>query len=557
MQKIVSFIEHIFLTVDRRSQRLLLFSSFLGVAWFTLELSFIYILQIFLFSLKLISSAQLQAPSWLPVGVLPCTVLLIAFGVVRASVNYLKSYFSIAAQHSFVRSSRYELIEKGLDSKYFTSSSDFVTLFSERVNQSGIFIQYISFGTVAFFSVLLFFGFGLFYAPREMVFSLSVTILLMAPIKRITYKIQKIGDCLIEEWNDVNTNVILAKRNMFFLEVYKLIDYKKNEIKASLSSYENNYNSFASIASFLSSLPLLVGIFVLSICSYFSVEYFQTPGVRVLSFFYIFLRTIQGLSELNTIYAVLKLNYPSFRDVRKVTLDLREMAERERDKKRALSQLSLKDNISFVIMDVSFGYSGERFLFHDVSMQAKTGDVVVIKGPSGVGKSTFLKLLLGLEKPVKGEIKINEINVLSLNPNWREYLGYVGPDPFLIKGSIRENLNFGHLNFNQLNDQDYLDALSIAGLDSEFKQSNITLDTLIAETSFLSTGQRQRLAIARAFLRKPLVVVFDEATANLDSQTEQQIVNNIQSLSSKILTIIVTHKNSFDKVGTKFINIGN
>jgi ABC-type multidrug transport system fused ATPase/permease subunit len=195
-------------------------------------------------------------------------------------------------------------------------------------------------------------------------------------------------------------------------------------------------------------------------------------------------------------------------------------------------------------------------LFKNLSLNLHKGEVLVIKGPSGAGKSTLLKLILGLEKVSVGEIKINDHLVQDLDPSWRNHLGYVGPEPFLIQGTIRDNLHFGNLCIASLSDADCAVALAKAGLEQEFKQNNVTLDTSMAEISFFSTGQRQRLAIARAFLRTPSIMILDEATANLDAETERQIIKSIELLSGKMLTIIVTHKNSFDSVGTKFLNIG-
>lgn len=548
-----------FLFIDIKSRKLLYFSIMLGICWFLLELSFVYILQGFLLSLNLLEPGKLNIPDWFPVGIFNSMILLICFGIVRAFVNYAKSFFSIVAMHSYVRYCRVALVQKGLDSKYFSSSSEYLTLFSDRVNQSGIFVQYLSLGIVSFFSVILFFIFGTYFSPKEMAFSLTLTVLLMVPVKKVTYKIQQVAESLIEEWNQINSNVLVAKKNMFFLAVYDLINFKKNEVKTNVLRYEASYISYATVASLLSALPLLVGVVVLSICSFLSIEYFNTPGVKVLSFFYIFLRMTQGLSELNTTYAVLKLSYPSFRDVKKAILDLAE--EEERTTKATKDKLSSRsvtngEELSLEFNDVSFGYVKNEYLFKNLTLNLQRGDTLVIKGPSGAGKSTLLKLILGLEEASFGEIKINDHLVQDLDPSWRSHLGYVGPEPFLIQGTIRDNLHFGNLGVERITDADCNIALTKAGLDQEFKQNNISLDTSLAEVSFFSTGQRQRLAIARAFLRNPFIMILDEATANLDIETEQQIIKSISLLSDKMLTIIVTHKNSFDIIGTKFLNIG-
>lgn len=557
MRKLREWLNGALVIVDSKSRKLLVLSIFLGVFWFGVELSFVYILQGFLLSLKILTPGQLQVPSWFPVGIYQSTLLLISFGIIRSVLNYLKSYFSIVSMHAFIKSCRNQIIEHGLDSKFFLSSSEFLSLFSDQVNQSGIFVQYVSLGLVSLCSVCLFFVFGVFYAPKEMIFSLSITIILMIPIKKTTLRIQGVGESLLGEWNQINEAVLNSKRNLFFLSVYNLIRFKKSEIQSSLAKYEKHYESYASVASLISSVPLFVGLSVLSVCTYLSVEYFHTNGVRVLSFFYIFLRLVQGLSELNSIMGALKLSHPFFNNVRDVIIHLK-------DESRACTiPLELKvfdnrlDNTQIEFESISFAYPNDLPLYENLEIKIETGDVLVIKGASGSGKSTLLKLLLGLEQPTKGKVLINGTNVTELDPKWRQHLGYVGPDPYVIKGSIRDNLHFGNFDFSNFLDKDYWEALSMAGLSSEFHSSKINLDTILSELSFLSTGQKQRLAIARAFLRKPAFVIFDEATANLDPATERQIVENLHNLSRNILTIIVTHKNSFDKIGTKFLDIGN
>ncbi len=556
MKKLRDWLNGVMLIIDIKARKLLFLSSLLGLLWFFVELSFVYILQGFLLSLKILSPGQLQVPSWFPIGMYQSTFLLISFGIMRSALNYFKSYFSIVAQQAFIKSCREQIVDTGLDSKYFLSSSEFLTLFTDRVNQSGIFVQYLSLGLVSVSSVCLFFSFGVFYAPKEMIFSLTLTIILMIPIKKTTHKIQEIGEALILEWNQINEEVLNSKKNLFFLSVYNLINFKKKELRKNLLRYEQHYGAYASVASMISSVPLFVGISVLSVCTYLSIEYFHTDGVRVLAFFYIFLRLVQGLSELNSIGGALKLSHPAFNNVRDAILHLNKMNE-NLNQKREFHEFKKNNSQKKIKFDeISFAYPNELPLYEKLHVEITLGDVLVIKGVSGSGKSTLLKLLLGLEEPTKGSILINGTNVLELDPDWRLQLGYVGPDPYLIKGTVRDNLHFGNFEVVNFSDQDCWDALSMAGLTLEFQSGNIKLDTVLSELSFLSTGQKQRMAIARAFLRKPTFVILDEATANLDSTTEQQIIENLLKLSPKIITIIVTHKNSFDKIGTKFINIG-
>jgi ABC-type multidrug transport system fused ATPase/permease subunit len=495
----------------------------------------------------------------MPNSILASMFLLILFGVFRALISFAKSYFSILAMHSSIRHYRAEFVNKGLDSKYFNTTSEYQILFSEKTNQAGIFIQYLSTGVVSLLAVTLFFIFGLLYAPKEMIFSLGVTLLLMIPVKRVAFKIQSVGESLISDWNNINSKVLMTKKNLFFLMVYELIGFEKEELTKDLLRYERSYRDYAFASSFLASLPLLVGIVILSLCSYLSIVYFSTPGIKVLSFFYLFLRMTQGLSELNSTYAVLKLSYPSFRDVHKGILGMNNYHNtynsfklKEMNDKLPLFGRTLK--VSFE--NVSFGYSQDVNLFNNFSFELNTGDVFIIKGTSGAGKSTLLKLLLGIERPNNGNIKINDQFIQDLDPCWKKNLGYVGSEPYMIPGTLRENLHFGNAGFG-LQDSDCFEALNVAGLNQDFFDKDLSLDSYLAESAFFSTGQKQRIALARAFLRNPRIIIFDEATANLDIDTEQQIIKNIKNVTQERITIIVTHKNAFDQIGTKFLNIGS
>lgn len=544
--------------IQSESRKYLFASTFLGLMWFFIELSFVYIIQGFLFSLNLIDSDKLSLPDWYPLGIQYSVWFLITFGALRSLTNYAKSFFSIASMQTFNREIRERLVELGLDSDTFSSTSEYLTLFSEKVNQSGVFIQYLSLSAVTAISVLLFMGFGFYYAPYEMIFSLSILLIVIIPLKKRTYIIQKAGENLISNWTQINSEILLTKNSMFFLKIYDLVHARKKELKDRLESFEKSYFSYASNSSFLTSLPMFVGIVVLGLCSYMSMTYFKTEGVKVLSFFYIFLRLSLGLSELSSTYAVLKLSYPSIKDLNDSLVRLDKGESFKKTESIRYQQLSLSQaKVDLKIKNLNFSYDSKVQIFKDFNLNLSEDDILVIKGPSGSGKSTLLKLLLGLEKPTAGQVLLNELPIASLNPVWRHSLGYVGPEPYLIKGTIRENLSFGHFAPSTLTDDMCIQVLKQTGLYNEFKNMNLTLDSGLNESSFLSTGQRQRLSIARAFLRSPRIMIFDEATANLDVASEARVLSEIQALAHKMLVIIVTHKNSFDKLGTKFVSVGN
>jgi ATP-binding cassette subfamily B protein len=135
--------------------------------------------------------------------------------------------------------------------------------------------------------------------------------------------------------------------------------------------------------------------------------------------------------------------------------------------------------------------------------------------------------------------------------------GYVGPDPFFIPGTIRENLLYGLPPSSQASDAELWNCLKQAHVDEEVRRLQKGLDEHIYEWAQLSTGQRQRIAIARALLRKPSLLVLDEATANVDENTENRLVGLIQEIRNSKTILIVSHKHAFDSIATQTLNLSS
>jgi len=187
--------------------------------------------------------------------------------------------------------------------------------------------------------------------------------------------------------------------------------------------------------------------------------------------------------------------------------------------------------------------SGTRPALEEVSFEVNKGETVAFVGPSGSGKTTLVKLLVGLYRPQSGKILYNGVALEDLNLNeLRSQIGLVTQDTQLFAGTIRENLKFVN---PKSTDSELLDALKQAATDSLMQRADKGLDTLIGEGGVkVSGGEKQRLSIARAILRKPKLMVFDEATSSLDSLTEEQISNTIRELSknSKQINILIAHR---------------
>ncbi len=178
-----------------------------------------------------------------------------------------------------------------------------------------------------------------------------------------------------------------------------------------------------------------------------------------------------------------------------------------------------------------------------INLKIKEGETIAFVGPSGSGKSTLIKLLVGLYKPTKGKIFINKIDSNQLDhEELRKKIGLVSQDTQLFAGTIRENLLFVN---PKASDSDCIKVLKEAAVAHIIERGGNGLDTKIGEGGIkLSGGEKQRLAIARALLRNPQLLIFDEATSSLDSITEKGITETIKSIvkGGKVISVLVAHR---------------
>jgi ATP-binding cassette subfamily B protein len=195
------------------------------------------------------------------------------------------------------------------------------------------------------------------------------------------------------------------------------------------------------------------------------------------------------------------------------------------------------DNVSFKHL------TANRNALNHISFETNTGETIAFVGPSGSGKTTLVKLLVGLYQPLEGDITYNGIPSKEIDlDQLREKIGFVTQDTQLFSGTIRENLLFVR---PDATDEECLNVLQRAACQTLMARASNGLDTVIGEGGVkVSGGEKQRLSIARALLRQPDLLVFDEATSSLDSLTEEEITETIKDVSefNNHITILIAHR---------------
>ncbi len=194
-----------------------------------------------------------------------------------------------------------------------------------------------------------------------------------------------------------------------------------------------------------------------------------------------------------------------------------------------------------VLDNISFGYQGRAMILKDFSVQIHAGQTIAFVGTTGAGKSTLIKLLLRFYDTLGGKILLDGVDIKEINlKDLRSGIGLVSQETFLIDGTIRENIAYGKPE-TQLNQ--VMDAARLAEVHEFACSLQDGYDTLVGERGQkLSGGQRQRVSIARAVLKNPPILIFDEATSSVDNETEAAIQRSLERLRGGRTTIIIAHR---------------
>ena len=324
-------------------------------------------------------------------------------------------------------------------------------------------------------------------------------------------------------------DLIILGKTSFFIDQYSNKNYLKSRITANqgtLAQVPRYYLEFISICGLICFI-----IFQIIIKKNVN-ELFAVLGVFVAASF----RIIPSINRIISAFQTVKFNTPSL-DI--IYNEIKSYALLEKNLV-TYPDFKFKDEIEF--KNVSFRYNEKSKIINQLSLKIEKGKTIGIIGESGSGKSTLVDLLIGLHKPISGEILVDKINIFHLGQKWRDTIGYVSQIIYLTDDSIKKNIALGI-------DQDLIDDVKInqileqVQLDKFINSLELGVDTKVGERGVqLSGGQKQRIGIARALYNNSEILILDEATSALDSETETQVMKTILNLKGVKTIIIIAHR---------------
>ncbi|MCA1817346.1 MAG: ABC transporter ATP-binding protein/permease, partial [Acidobacteria bacterium] len=499
-----------------------------GLVGLSLELGFAYLIQRFLVALGLISVEVVSGPRFLLSLNLNEIILLISVvAAARAGLVFAQGVIGGGSVESFSHRMRALLVEDCLNAPS-VRSGETLSFFNQRIYTASTAIQSVQVlclqGTL---SLGLLAALLLMSRVPTALMSL-VLIVVLLPMRALNKSVKESAKLHADTFSRIMLHLSNVFRNFLLIRLYNLQDSERVRIQAYLEKYKNSltrYYMLNGLSGAVVPLVVLLNIFWLA--------FVQGSGAAIerrlaVPYLYLSLRLAQNLAPLVANASRLAFASAEFG----YTFDWWLRQRRTRNLSAGLPArkvLPVESAVGWRLKGVTFGYADQPPLFKDFGLDVAPGSLVHVRGASGVGKSTLMRLLVGEASPDQGSVEVEldgeDFTVGRAVARLREYIGYSSTEPYLFEGTVYENVTYG---LKTPPDEDFLRECA-ARAECDFiyelpQQFGHWVDEL---GQGLSTGQKQRLSLLRALLRNPRALVLDEALSNVDLRTERRILANL------------------------------
>ena len=481
-----------------------------------------------------------------------CVIALIAIG---AAVSLLQAYYSAKLQTEYVAHWQVRLFESyfAADFMFFRDrrAGELISAaITEPVRLGGAFYQAnLILSSILFIGVQI--AVALFVAPIVVAVLFAVGSLLFL----VSVGLVRRGLLVGEEMTVVNADLQADAGELVsgakFVKATATEERAVDRLRRAIIRLRNLTFRNAFDVQLVRALFEYTSAFVVVLLLVAAPKYFGIDVGAVLVIVAMFIRLFPKVTALRQCQQSISLVLPAFDAVSNM---VRDATERRESARTGGVRLSSQGPAAIAISELGVSI-GDREILKSVSAEIKAGSFIVLTGPTGAGKTTLLDCILGLRAAQKGQVTIDGQSIENLSvTDWRRSVGYLGQDPLLFHASIGDNLRWTRPGTT---DSEIADALNLAS--AQFVDHlRDGMSTIVGDAgSRLSGGERQRLALARALLGEPRLLVLDEATSALDAATEASIVETIRSLKGRMTIVAITHRPALASIADTIFEIRN
>lgn len=479
-------------------------------------------------------------------SVLSLYVLLIS-GV--AALRYGQALLSDKLRRSFLLKLRRDLYGKLMDAQwgYINNQrqADFVRLVTGQVTSIGSAVYQILGLCGQLVLTSFYVGLSMILSPALTGLTLLCAFGLVAAVSPLNSRIHESGRLSLRGGREIFSNVMEQVSSIKIIKSFSAERRFLERVQRAAALMEEQdvritrFNSLVRLFNLVSAAVIFAGLF------YTSIQWLELPTSNIILLLFVFSRLMPQVTGLQSAVQRLLHMAPTYTDVLEHTRALEEHGEppelpEEEEAKAAAESPSLARDIRLTGVGYRYADKPEPALT-DVNLHIARNETVALVGPSGIGKSTLADILSGLVSPTEGEMRVDGRPIDNRNRrHWRRRVAYVTQDVLLFNDSVRENLSW--VAPEPPSEEEMWGVLRQAAAEEFVRSLPHGLDTLIGDRGVrLSGGERQRLALARALLSKPSLLILDEATSALDRANQRRVRDALLGIEGKLTMVIIAH----------------